>query len=48
MKSSSGEYYVGLDHVRGLAAFMVFSWHFSHVNNNHLGEASIFPLSLFS
>lgn len=36
MRSSSGEYYVGLDHVRALAAFMVFTWHFLHVNNGHV------------
>jgi peptidoglycan/LPS O-acetylase OafA/YrhL len=48
LKSSAGEYYLGLDHVRAFAAFMVFAWHFSHVNNNHLGEPSIIPLSLFS
>lgn len=30
MRSSSGEHYEGLDHVRALAAFMVFCWHFLH------------------
>lgn len=30
MKSSSGEHYLALDHVRALAALMVFVWHFSH------------------
>jgi peptidoglycan/LPS O-acetylase OafA/YrhL len=30
MRSSNGSYYVGLDHLRGLAAFMVFTWHFLH------------------
>jgi len=30
MKSSSGAYSPGLDHVRALAAFLVFVWHFSH------------------
>ena len=28
MRSSQGSYYIGLDHIRALAAFMVFSWHF--------------------
>ncbi|MEO5917120.1 MAG: acyltransferase [Luteolibacter sp.] len=28
MKSSSGKHYANLDHIRALAAFMVFSWHF--------------------
>jgi peptidoglycan/LPS O-acetylase OafA/YrhL len=30
MRSSTGQHYVGLDHVRALAAFMVVTWHFSH------------------
>lgn len=30
MKSSSGKYYIGLDHLRALAVLMVFSWHFIH------------------
>ena len=30
MKSSSGEYYPALDHIRALAAFLVFTWHFTH------------------
>ena len=30
MKSSSGEHYIALDHLRGVAAFLVFSWHFLH------------------
>ena len=30
MRSSSGEHYIALDHVRALAAFMVFTWHFTH------------------
>lgn len=28
MKSSSGQYFIALDHVRALALFMVFTWHF--------------------
>jgi len=48
MKSSTGQYYLGLDHLRGLAAYMVFAWYFSHVNNNHLADAAVFPLSLLS
>jgi peptidoglycan/LPS O-acetylase OafA/YrhL len=39
MKSSSGEYYEKLDHVRALAAFMVFCWHFTHAT------ARIHPLT---
>lgn len=30
MKSSSGAHFIALDHVRALAAFMVFTWHFTH------------------
>jgi peptidoglycan/LPS O-acetylase OafA/YrhL len=30
MRSSSGQHFVALDHVRALAAFMVFTWHFIH------------------
>lgn len=30
MRSSSGAHYIALDHVRALAAFMVFTWHFTH------------------
>lgn len=33
MKSSGGAHYIGLDHLRALAAFMVFTWHFTHANN---------------
>ena len=30
MKSSTGKHYISLDHVRAVAAFLVFSWHFVH------------------
>jgi len=30
MRSSSGQHFIALDHVRALAAFMVFTWHFTH------------------
>jgi len=30
MRSSSGQHFIALDHVRALAAFMVFTWHFIH------------------
>jgi peptidoglycan/LPS O-acetylase OafA/YrhL len=29
VKSSSGQYFIALDHLRALAAFMVFAWHFT-------------------
>ena len=41
---------LGLDHIRALAAFMVFSWHFLHYANGYPvpfeGAPSIFPLAL--
>lgn len=30
MRSSTGAHFIALDHVRALAAFLVFSWHFTH------------------
>ena len=30
MRSSTGKHFIALDHVRALAIFMVFSWHFTH------------------
>lgn len=35
MKSTSGEHYIALDHIRALAAFMVFTWHFIHGMNGY-------------
>ncbi|QND63348.1 acyltransferase [Mesorhizobium loti] len=32
MRSSTGEHYPALDHIRGLAAFLVFTWHFLHAS----------------
>ena len=46
MKSSSGEHYVALDHVRAVAAFMVFTWHFTHGRGGSpipLGYVPAFP-----
>ena len=51
MKSSTGQYYPGLDHIRALAAFMVFTWHFTHGPAGFPvpfeGAPWIFPLALF-
>ena len=33
MKSSSGRHFIALDHVRALAALIVFTWHFVHSTN---------------
>jgi peptidoglycan/LPS O-acetylase OafA/YrhL len=30
MKSTSGEHYIALDHVRAIATLLVFTWHFTH------------------
>jgi peptidoglycan/LPS O-acetylase OafA/YrhL len=35
MKSTSGEYFIALDHIRALAAFLVFTWHFLHATNGY-------------
>ncbi|GAA5004610.1 acyltransferase [Pseudoluteimonas lycopersici] len=35
MKSTSGIRYIALDHVRALAAFLVFSWHFLRFGMGH-------------
>ncbi len=51
MKSSSGEHYVALDHVRALGALLVLTWHFTHGPDGYPvpfeGAPSIFALSVF-
>lgn len=51
MRSSTGQHYIALDHVRALAALLVFTWHFMHSNNGYpvpfVGAPTIFPLALF-
>src|SRR5262245_27161362 len=47
MRSSSGAYYIGLDHLRALAAFLVFTWHFLHSAGLPYGSPpSFFPLAI--
>jgi peptidoglycan/LPS O-acetylase OafA/YrhL len=49
LKSSSGKYYVALDHVRAVAIFIVFSWHFINFSYGGTGyntPVPIFPLSI--
>src|SRR5882724_11110413 len=50
MRSSSGEHFIALDHVRALAVFMVFTWHFTHAANGYPVPfeyvPALFPLSL--
>lgn len=48
MKSSTGLYFIGLDHVRALAAFMVFTWHFIHISKGHIAPPPAFPLSILT
>jgi peptidoglycan/LPS O-acetylase OafA/YrhL len=35
MRSSTGEHYIALDHVRALAAFLVFALHFTHAADGY-------------
>ncbi len=50
MKSSTGQYFITLDHVRALALFMVFAWHFTHGGHGspvpYSYTPSLFPLAL--
>lgn len=52
MKSSSGQYYIGVDHLRALAVLMVFSWHFIYSHDilplDGSAAPSFAPLSLLS
>jgi peptidoglycan/LPS O-acetylase OafA/YrhL len=45
VRSSSGEHYVALDHIRALAMFLVFSWHFLGRDRLNIHPA-LFPLGL--
>jgi peptidoglycan/LPS O-acetylase OafA/YrhL len=50
MRSTSGQHFIALDHLRALAAFMVVSWHFLHYSNGtpvpFEGAPLVFPLAL--
>ncbi len=50
MKSSTGAHFIGMDHLRALAAYLVVLWHFNHFTypspQNH--NTGFFPLSLLS
>ena len=35
MKSTSGDHYPAIDHLRALAIFLVFTWHFIHSSNGY-------------
>lgn len=52
MRSSSGAHFIALDHVRALAAFIVFTWHFTHAGNgypvpfDYVPAPALFPFAL--
>src|SRR4051812_6833963 len=50
MKSSTGSHFIALDHVRALAAFIVFAWHFTHATKGYPIPfeyvPAVFPLSI--
>jgi peptidoglycan/LPS O-acetylase OafA/YrhL len=50
MRSSTGEHWIALDHIRALAAFCVFTWHFTHGSHGGpvpiAGAPAIFPLAI--
>lgn len=50
MRSSTGQHWIALDHVRALAAFMVFTFHFTHGFAGYpvanAGAPAVFPLAL--
>ena len=50
MKSSSGEHFLALDHLRALAAFMVFTCHFTHDEQGYpvpFAQVPLPPFNLF-
>lgn len=54
MRSSSGAHFIALDHLRALAAFIVFTWHFTHAWNGYpvpfeyVPVLPAFPLSILN
>ena len=51
MRATTGEHWIALDHLRGLAALLVFVWHFLHFSTGYPvpfeGAPIVFPLALF-
>src|SRR5690349_10843220 len=35
MRGSSGTHFIALDHIRAVAAYLVFSWHFTHAETGY-------------
>lgn len=48
MKATTGKYYRSLDHVRGFAAFVVFTWHYLSFQGGEYKEPLNFLLSIFT
>lgn len=50
MRSSTGQHFIALDHLRALAAFLVVAWHFLHFSDGtpvtFEGAPAAFPLAL--
>lgn len=50
MRSSSGAHFIALDHIRALAAFIVFTWHFTHAGRGYPVSlnyvTALFPFSI--
>lgn len=50
MRSTSGQHFSRLDHVRAFAAYLVFVWHFLHMTPDYpvpYAARPVFPLALF-
>jgi peptidoglycan/LPS O-acetylase OafA/YrhL len=51
VRSTTGEHWIALDHVRALAAFLVFCWHFLHWSDGtpvpYVGAPGVFVLAPF-
>lgn len=50
MRSTDGQYFSRLDHVRAVAAYLVFIWHFLHMTPQFpvpYASAPVFPFALF-
>lgn len=48
VKSSTGQYWEGLDQIRGIAALLVVVWHFAHRSTGQPVPFEEVPLPLFS
>lgn len=48
MKSTTGQYYLSLDHIRAFAVFLVFVWHYNHFRDGQIQNPLVFPLSILT